>query len=282
MRQSNTDWLIVRAFLLDASGDKVTTGSALLYLYELQSDGSLKTYDFYDKAFKTTVVNEEWLALTHRKGNGGTRDTGLWTAGFQVRREEESSSLSTSSQSTSTSTSLSTSSSTSTSTSLSSSSLSTLSSSSTSTSMSSSSSTSTSLSSSSSSSTSSSSGSSSSQSMSESSPADETEFTVGNIYIAVINHSSASPPWQAREFQWGEQQGDGLDAIADRVLNRDWTQLAEEVKSRTLLQAARFLRNKFSTTANPGNVTVYEEDDATEAYRKTVVTDAAAVPIVQG
>jgi hypothetical protein len=118
---------------------------------------------------------------------------------------------------------------------------------------------------------------------SESSPAGETEFTTGNIYIAVVHHASASPPWQAREFQWGETEGDGLKEIADSVLTRDWTDIEDaRIVERCLLQAARFIRNKFSTTASPGNVTVYKEDDSTVAFTKSVTTDPAAEPIVVG
>ena len=277
VRQANTNWLVIRALLLDAAGAKVTTGDASLYLYELQADGSLKSFDFYDKAFKTTALIEETQLLKHQRGNGTIRDTGIWTAGFSTQLVDESSNSSSTQSSTSTSQSVSTSSSSDTVSSLSTSTLSSSTLSSSSHSVSTSSTTSVSSSSSSTSTESS-----SSQSLSESSPADETPFTVGNIYIAEINHASASPPWQAREFQWGETEGDGLAEIGEAVLIRNWLTITKEIPERSLLQAARFLRNKFSTTANPGKVRVYKEDDVTPAYDKPITTDPAADPIVEG
>lgn len=68
---------------------------------------------------------------------------------------------------------------------------------------------------------------------------------------------------------------------ADAMLKRDWTAVTGEA-SRSVLNALRFIRNKFSTTANPGFVTVYGEDDATAKYTKALTTDAGAEPIVEG
>ncbi len=74
------DRLVFRVFLLDGDGRPVTDGDTLLYLYELQGDGSLRTYDFSDHSFKVEEVTTETTAMTHRAGNGGLTDTGLWTA----------------------------------------------------------------------------------------------------------------------------------------------------------------------------------------------------------
>jgi hypothetical protein len=68
---------------------------------------------------------------------------------------------------------------------------------------------------------------------------------------------------------------------ADALLKRDWTAVTGEA-ARSVLNALRFIRNKFSTTATPGSVTVYKEDDTTVAYTKTVTTDPSADPIVEG
>jgi mannose/fructose/N-acetylgalactosamine-specific phosphotransferase system component IIC len=68
---------------------------------------------------------------------------------------------------------------------------------------------------------------------------------------------------------------------ADALLKRDWTAVTGEA-ARSVLNALRFIRNKFSTTASPGSVTVYKEDDTTVAYTKSVTTDASADPIVEG
>lgn len=67
------------------------------------------------------------------------------------------------------------------------------------------------------------------------------------------------------------------EAIADGVLLRDWTAIVASVPARCLLNAARFLRNKWSVLA--GILTVTEEDDTTTAWDGPVTTNAAADPI---
>lgn len=71
--------LLVRALFTDATGAFVTGGSATVRIYEQQSDGSLKSFDFNDNTFKTTALTTATAALTHRTGNNGTRNTGIWT-----------------------------------------------------------------------------------------------------------------------------------------------------------------------------------------------------------
>jgi len=71
--------LVFRASLKDSSGAKVTSGTTSLRLYEIQDDGTLKTYDWSDNTFKTATVTTETLALTHRTANNGATNTGLWT-----------------------------------------------------------------------------------------------------------------------------------------------------------------------------------------------------------
>jgi hypothetical protein len=78
VRQTGAE-LVFRAFLQTSAGAVVTTGTTNLYLMELQSDGTIKTYDFNDNTFKTTAVTTEPLAMTYRKSNNATTDTGLWT-----------------------------------------------------------------------------------------------------------------------------------------------------------------------------------------------------------
>lgn len=63
---------------------------------------------------------------------------------------------------------------------------------------------------------------------------------------------------------------------ADALLKRDWTAITGEA-ARSLLNAARFLRNKWTVTA--GVLTVFEEDDSTTAWSGSVATDAGAEPI---
>ena len=68
---------------------------------------------------------------------------------------------------------------------------------------------------------------------------------------------------------------------ADALLKRDWTSVTGEA-SRSVLNALRFIRNRFSTSVLPGSVTVHKEDDTTLALTKPLVTDADAEPIVEG
>jgi len=72
-----------------------------------------------------------------------------------------------------------------------------------------------------------------------------------------------------------------LNQIADTVLMRDWLviPLTPAPPQRSLWNAARFLRNKWSTTAVAGNVLVYDETDSSEVWRAALTTDAAAIPI---
>ena len=73
------DRIVFRASLKDSSGVKITSGSASLYVYELQSDGALKSYDFDDNTFKSTALTTETASMSHRAGNNGGTNTGLWT-----------------------------------------------------------------------------------------------------------------------------------------------------------------------------------------------------------
>jgi hypothetical protein len=71
--------LMFRALLQDSTGALVTSGTTNLYLYEIQSDGTLKSYDWSDNTFKTTALTTETQALTHRTGNNAGTNTGIWT-----------------------------------------------------------------------------------------------------------------------------------------------------------------------------------------------------------
>lgn len=102
-----------------------------------------------------------------------------------------------------------------------------------------------------------------------------TGFTEGKIYLTQVEHSSASPSIQTREFQFGEAEGDGLNSYADALLERDLTAVTGEA-SRSVLNALRFLRNKWSISGN--TLTVYEEDDVTVAWTATL-SSAAGDPV---
>lgn len=66
------------------------------------------------------------------------------------------------------------------------------------------------------------------------------------------------------------------NANADALLKRDWTAVSGEA-ARSVLNALRFLRNKWSVTT--GTLTVTKEDDSTSAWTGTVTTDEAALPV---
>lgn len=65
--------------LKSSDGNVIATGTTSLRLYELQSDGTLKSYDFNDNTFKTTALTTATASMTHRTGNNSTFNTGLWT-----------------------------------------------------------------------------------------------------------------------------------------------------------------------------------------------------------
>ena len=49
------DRIVFRESLKDSSGMSVVTGTTSLRIYELQTDGSLKSYDFNDNTFKRFI-----------------------------------------------------------------------------------------------------------------------------------------------------------------------------------------------------------------------------------
>lgn len=73
-----------------------------------------------------------------------------------------------------------------------------------------------------------------------------------------------------------ELAADAATEIADAILKRDWTAVSGEA-ARSVLNALRFLRNKWSISGT--TLTVTKEDDSTPAWTGTVTTDAAADPI---
>jgi hypothetical protein len=65
-----------------------------------------------------------------------------------------------------------------------------------------------------------------------------------------------------------------LNAIADAVLLRDWTSIISTVPARSMLNALRAIRNKWSIVL--GVLTVTKEDDATTAWTANITTDSNA------
>lgn len=74
----------------------------------------------------------------------------------------------------------------------------------------------------------------------------------------------------------GQVSVSNTDTIADAVLTRDWT-LISSAPARCLLNAARFLRNKWTLAA--GVLTVTKEDDVTTAWEASTTGTPAADPI---
>jgi hypothetical protein len=76
--------LIFDALLQDMSGILVTAGTAKLYLYELQSDYTLNSYDFSNNTFTSGVLTNAFSNLTHQRTVGNTVNTGIWTSGLTI------------------------------------------------------------------------------------------------------------------------------------------------------------------------------------------------------
>lgn len=78
VRQTGTS-IVFRAFLQTSAGALLGTGTTVLSIVELQSDGTIKSFDFNDFTFKTTALTTPTLALTHRPSNNAATTTGFWT-----------------------------------------------------------------------------------------------------------------------------------------------------------------------------------------------------------
>lgn len=72
--------LVFDAFLQDPAGNLVTSGSTYFRLYRvIGASGTIESFDWNDASFKQSTLTTENLSASHRKGNNGVRDTGLWT-----------------------------------------------------------------------------------------------------------------------------------------------------------------------------------------------------------
>jgi len=83
VRQSGNQ-LVCRAFQLDAAGAVVTSGTTSLSYLELQSDGTVKTYDFTSNTFKTSGMTSSAsvASMTHRTrltDADAAVNLGIWT-----------------------------------------------------------------------------------------------------------------------------------------------------------------------------------------------------------
>lgn len=64
------DRLIFRFHNLDSFVTEYSGGTVRLYLYELQSDGTLKIYDWADNSFKTGAPTTAYATMTQRNAGG--------------------------------------------------------------------------------------------------------------------------------------------------------------------------------------------------------------------
>jgi hypothetical protein len=118
---------------------------------------------------------------------------------------------------------------------------------------------------------------------------DKTGYTVSTVsdktgYALTAAYDAAKTASQDSDMQTALTDLGSLPTAtqnADELLKRDWTSVTGEA-SRSVLNALRFIRNKFSTIASAGFVTVYKEDDTAIAYTKSLSTDSDAEPIVVG
>ena len=74
------DRIVTTFDFYDDVGSLVTAGTGTYRIFELQSDGTLKSYDFNDNTFKTTALTTATASLTQRTGNNSTYNTGVWSA----------------------------------------------------------------------------------------------------------------------------------------------------------------------------------------------------------
>lgn len=113
-----------------------------------------------------------------------------------------------------------------------------------------------------------------------------TELTAA---VATIDTNVAAILVDTNELQTDWTDGGRLDLIldtvttlptavqnADALLKRDWTAVTGEA-ARSVLNALRFIRNKWSITGN--TLTVTKEDDLATAWTAATTSDAGADPI---
>jgi hypothetical protein len=94
--------------------------------------------------------------------------------------------------------------------------------------------------------------------------------------IAAIGAKTTNLPSDPADQSAVEAAIPTADEIALAILKKDWTGINGEA-ARSLLNAVRFLRNKWSVAG--GTLTVTKEDDSTPAWTATVTGDASADPI---
>lgn len=105
-------------------------------------------------------------------------------------------------------------------------------------------------------------------------PPTQAETNYDHVAFTFVNASAINATvqvWTSNQF---------ATQFADELLDRDMSSGTDSGSAtvRTVRQALRFLRNKWTLSA--GTLSVKKEDDSTESWTATVTTDAAAVPII--
>ena len=103
-----------------------------------------------------------------------------------------------------------------------------------------------------------------------------------NATISSRSSHSAADVWAVTTRALTDKAGfelsaTGLLAVADAILKRDWTQVTGE-SARSVLNALRFLRNKWAITGT--TMSVKKEDDSTEAWNAEISTTESANYII--
>lgn len=71
--------LVFDTFLQNSAGGLVTGGTTTVRIYERQSDGTYKQYDFSNNTFTTGTPTTPSQTASYQKTSSNTNDTGLWT-----------------------------------------------------------------------------------------------------------------------------------------------------------------------------------------------------------
>lgn len=99
------------------------------------------------------------------------------------------------------------------------------------------------------------------------------EMNADTVAIIVKTSSSGAKTTPVVIYPWEASDG---NTIADDLLKRDMSSVTGEA-SRSLLNALRFLRNKWSIAST--TLTVTKEDDSTTAWTTTLTATPGANPI---
>lgn len=107
--------------------------------------------------------------------------------------------------------------------------------------------------------------------------------SLGTYFVTAKEQAGGSPAETDQDVGYGSVQWSGTailtaNTLADAILKRDFSTITGEAQ-RSVINALRKLINKFDLVTNTPNLTVFKEDDVTEAYQQTVTTSTTASPV---